>query len=112
MHRYKGCVQRRSCKICTGQHPTGLHDDNFRPKSKNETEQSKDTTTRKPGDKTDNDNSDDSDKNCAYAVADEVLCDASNMKCSIESMPIVPVKLRSNGKEIITYAMLDSMQKL
>lgn len=30
------------------------------------------------------------------------------MKCSIESMPIVPVKLRSNEKEIITYAMLDS----
>lgn len=30
-----------------------------------------DTTTRKPGDKTDNDNSDDYDKNCAYAVADE-----------------------------------------
>ena len=40
--------------------------------------------------------------------ANETVCDANNVKCSIASIPIVPVKLRSNDKETIIYAMLDS----
>ena len=36
-HRSRGCIQRRSCKTCSGQHPTGLHE-NFRMKNKNSDE--------------------------------------------------------------------------
>ncbi|CAB4008562.1 Hypothetical predicted protein [Paramuricea clavata] len=101
-HRSRGCIQRRSCKTCSGRHPTGLHDENFRMKNKNSDEPSKDI------DRTEDGNSDNQRKSCSYAAAHEVVCDSSNVKFSIESMPIVPVRLRSNDKEIITYAMLDS----
>ncbi|XP_028418430.1 uncharacterized protein LOC114543776 [Dendronephthya gigantea] len=106
-HRSRGCIQRRICKTCSGWHPTGLHDENFRPKSKTteETKKNEDTT---PKGNPDEDNPADSAKNCAFAVADEVACDASKIEFSVESMPIVPVRLKSNNKEIITYAMLDS----
>ena len=30
-HRSRGCLKRRSCKICSGRHPTALHDKNYQP---------------------------------------------------------------------------------
>lgn len=33
-HRSRGCLKRRSCKICSGRHPTALHDKSYKP-SKN-----------------------------------------------------------------------------
>ncbi|XP_048588424.1 uncharacterized protein LOC125572240 [Nematostella vectensis] len=30
-HRSRGCLAKHTCKKCKGNHPTGLHDDDFRP---------------------------------------------------------------------------------
>ena len=38
----------------------------------------------------------------------ESSCYTVNEESSFSTMPIVPVKLKANGKEIITYAMLDN----
>jgi hypothetical protein len=67
-------------------------------KNKNSDEPPKDIA------RTEDSNSDNQRKSCVYAAAHEVVCDASNVKFSIESMPIVPVRLRSNDKEIIPQA--------
>jgi hypothetical protein len=79
-HRSRGCIQRHSCKTCSGRHPTGLHDENFRMKNKNFNESSKDI------DRIEDSNSDNQRKSCAYAAAHEVVCDASNVKFSIECL--------------------------
>ena len=39
-HRSRGCIQRRSCKIWFGRHPTGLHDENFRLRNRDSTDTS------------------------------------------------------------------------
>ena len=74
-HRSRGCMQRHSCKIGSGHHLTGLHDKNFRPKMREDSGQLKEDDTKK-----DNDNVENSmQKNCSYAVADKVVCDASDI---------------------------------
>ena len=40
-HTSRGCTQRRTCKICSGRHPTGLHDDNFKPRNKQQNDDPK-----------------------------------------------------------------------
>ena len=96
-HRSRGCT-----------HPTGLHDVNFKPRNKQQNDNPKKKNNESVKEKTKDNNLANPSKNCACAVAEEVVCDASNMKRSVESLPIVPVRLKTEDKEIITYAMLDS----
>ena len=85
--RANGCLQRRTCKTCNGKHPTSLHDPEFASKIKMKKQQDeKSKPDKEPG------------LNNAHTICDQ----------AVRSMPIVPVKLRANDKEITTYAMLDN----
>ena len=90
-HTAKGCCQRRKCKKCPGKHPTTLHDDNFSAKkTKKQKEESEQKTTY------------------TCDTVEESSCHVSKRENCIGALPIVPVKLTVNGKEVMTYAMLDS----
>ena len=94
-HRSRGCSQKRTCKICSGRHPTGLHEDNFH-------------LTRKK--KLDNDNENKSVTNSATmtTLIEDAIRNETQDEYFAESVPIVPVILRSSDTVVITYAMLDS----
>ena len=83
-HRSNGCAQRKTCKTCSRRHPTGLHDDNFRlnqvatKKQNPSSEQSTDVLT------------------ATHVETEEAFCSA------------VGTGLKAAGKEVLTYAMLDS----
>ena len=95
-HRSNGCAQRRSCKTCDRRHPTGLHDDNFRPnqptiRNQNPSnEQSVDVVTT------------------SHAETEEAVCSVVGTGNPVTAVPIVPVRLKAAGNEVLTYAMLDS----
>ena len=96
-HRANGCSQTRKCERCPGKHPTALHDDNFIPK-----------ITRKA---TSQDHKGDVPVSKSARVTTSVgepSCYAVNEGGSFSTMPIVPVKLKANRKELLTYAMLDN----
>ena len=96
-HRAKGCSQRRKCKRCPGKHPTALHDDNFTPRIP--TKKRKETTPIK-------DNSDVpvSKNACVVTASGGSSCYIANGESPFGAMPIVPVKLKVEGREVITYA--------
>ena len=94
-HRSSGCAQRKTCKTCS-RRPTGLHDDNFRlnqlatKKQNPSSEQSTDVLT------------------ATHVETEEAVCSAVGTGNPITALPIVPVRLKAAGKEVLTYAMLDS----
>ena len=86
-HRTNGCLQRRTCKTCNGKRPTSLYDPEFASKIKMKKQQDeKSKPDNEPG------------LNNPHSICDQ----------AVRSMPIVPVKLRANDKEITTYAKLDN----
>ena len=95
-HRSNGCAQRRTCKRRDRRHPTGLHDDNFRPyqptvKNQNSSnEQSVDVVT------------------ASLAETEEAVCSVVGAGNPVTALPIVPVTLKAAGTEVLTYAVLDS----
>ena len=95
-HRANGCLQRRRCRTCPGKHPTSLHDPDFASKIKKK--KSEDDRKQK---------SDDGKFNSAHTTYKE-SSSAQDINCTVTTMPIVPVKLIANEREVITYAMLDS----
>ncbi len=103
-HTSRGCLKRRTCKICSAPHPTGLHDRNFRLKGRKVNEAIKRTENTDSSTQTDERN----DQNVARSTCSITIGNQDNATSSLVSMPIVPVKLKSNNKEILTYAMLDS----
>ena len=92
-HAACNCPNQITCKICAGQHPTGLH--GFKLKRKGDNSSSNDKT------------SEIIKSNCA---------NVSNTQCAaigssqVLSMCVVPVKVqhKDSDKEIITFAMLDT----
>lgn len=95
-HRARGCLRKRTCKICSKRHPTGLHQENFQFKhKKNPDDDSKNETV--------NSTIIMATKSDSSAVPTRMFEDDS-----FESMPIVPVILKSPNAEIVTYAMLDN----
>jgi hypothetical protein len=91
-HKSRGCLQKRTCKICERKHPTGLHDDNFQVKERiQRTRIQRESTTTGQRDSVTN-------ITHACTVASETF----------STVPVVPVKLKGNDKELITYAMLDN----
>ena len=90
-HTAKGCCQRRKCKKCPGKHPTTLHDDNFSAKRTRKRKEELEQKTTYTCD-----------------TVEESSCHVSKRENCIGALPIVPVKLTANGKEVMTYAMLDS----
>ena len=95
-HRSNGCALRRTCKTCDRRHPTGLHDDNFRPnqptiRNQNPSnEQSVDVVIT------------------SHAETQEAVCSVVGTGNPATAVPIVPVRLKTAGTEVLTYAMLDS----
>ena len=95
-HRSNGCAQRTTCKTCDRRHPTGLPDDNFRPNQpiiRNQNplnEQSVDVVTT------------------SHAETEEAVCSVVGTGNPVTAVPIVPVRLKAAGTEVLTYAMLDS----
>ena len=95
-HRSSGCAQRRTCKKCFRRHPTGLHDDNFRliPAASvqqiSSPPQQEDTMVN------------------AHTEMNEAACNATGIDKTVSAVPIVPVRLRFAGSEVVTYAMLDN----
>ena len=92
-HTARNCPIRRTCKICAGKHPTGLH--GFKLKRK--------------GDYSFDDNN-------ASEIVKSNCANISNTQCAaigsgqVISMCVVPVKVqhKESNKEIITFAMLDT----
>ena len=92
-HTACNCPIRRTCKICAGKHPTGLH--GFKLKRK--------------GDYSFDDNN-------ASEIVKSNCANISNTQCAaigsgqVISMCVVPVKVqhKESNKEIITFAMLDT----
>ena len=92
-HTARNCPIRRTCKICAGKHPTGLH--GFKLKRK--------------GDDSSNDNR-------ASEIIKSNCANVSNTQCAatgsgqVLSMCVVPVKVqhKESNKEIITFTMLDT----
>ena len=81
-HNGKSCKQRRTCKICKGNHPTGLH--GYKPKK----EDSKDGTKK-----------------------EELTFKNASVKCSkVISMSVVPIKIchPNSDKVLAIHAMLDN----
>ena len=94
-HRSRGCLQKRTCKVCNGHHPTGLHQDNFQ--MQRQTKKSNDNKT------------DDRVKNAAIKITtSDVIRDKSPKNNFVELIPIVPVMLKSDDAGVKTYAMLDN----
>ena len=93
-HTAHNCSKKRTCKICLGKHPTGLHGFQYKKK---------DGTTQ--------DNSQHQQKsvtsNCANV--DDIQCQSVGTE-DVLSMCVVPAKVQDNqsDKEIITFAMLDT----
>eukprot|EP00112_Aurelia_sp_Birch-Aquarium-sp1_P003949 Seg1448.3 transcript_id=Seg1448.3/GoldUCD/mRNA.D3Y31 product="hypothetical protein" protein_id=Seg1448.3/GoldUCD/D3Y31 len=80
-HVSKSCNQRRTCNICAGSHPTGLHGFKFAKRSEN------DETKR-----------------------DDVVCNLTFLDAQVISLSVIPVKLGVKGgnQELVVYAMLDN----
>lgn len=82
-HRLNGFAQRRTCKTYDRRHPTGLHDDNFRPnqstvKNLNPSdEQSVDVVT------------------ASHAETEEAVCSVVGAGNPVAAIPIVPVRRSS-----------------
>ena len=93
-HSAKSCTQRRKCKKCEGNHPTGLHGFKFRKK--------------KDENNVENNMQKKIDSNQVEKVH-EVKSNATVLGTVI-SMCVIPVKVTSttSGKSIFTLAMLDS----
>ena len=86
-HRAADCKLRKFCKVCSGRHPTLLHED--RPASTKQTD-----SHRAPMEAT--------VKNGAV----DIVAGASKLQ---SGMSIIPVKVRVNGgKTVSTYAFLDN----
>ena len=92
-HTARNCPIRRTCKICAGKHPTGLH--GFKLKRKRD---------------------DSSDHNKASKIIKSNCANISNIQCAaigsgqVLSVFVVPVKVqhKESNKEIIIFAMLDT----
>ena len=95
-HRSNGCAQRRTCKKCSRRHPTRLHDDNFRINQVASKQQISPPSQRK-----------DHVVNAHTEMA-EATCNANGPEESVSAVPIVPVRLRSAEREVLTYALLDA----
>ncbi|XP_072173968.1 uncharacterized protein [Diadema setosum] len=100
-HMSKQCPKRSECKICSKRHPTCMHDDTFKQstaegerenKEKQETQSTKAKETPK-----------EKEANCHKAI--------SGTDASLTSMvlPVYLSSLDSPEKEILVYALLDTM---
>ena len=88
-HRVAQCRSRRSCELCKRRHLTVLH------QSVERADPSSVTTSSAP--------------DRAETTVKERLADAVSAASKIQSgMPVVPVKVRSGGRTVSTYAFLDS----
>ncbi len=92
-HIAKTCKHKRRCETCSGKHPTGLHDSEFRPK-----------TGKAP---------DPVNVNQAAETAVKTLACAINFNTIVPDnkilMSTVLVQLRLKDKIVTTYAALDSL---
>ena len=88
-HRSSGCARRRTCKTCSRRHPTGLHDETFQLNRTAAKQQS-------------------SAKTSMNDQTNEAVCHVVGTGTAITAVPIVPVKLKAAGSEVLTYAMLDT----
>ena len=80
-HVSKSCRQRRTCNICSGSHPTGLHGFTLKKRSGNdETQQG------------------------------ELGCNLTSLDAQVISLSVIPVRLcvKDGNQELIVYAMLDN----
>ena len=89
-HRSNGCAQRRKCKTCSRRHPTGLHDENFRPTQAAAKQQN---SAKGP---------------ISDIQANEAICNVVATGTALTAVPVVPVKLKAAESEVLTYTMLDS----
>ena len=80
-HVSKSCKQRRTCNICAGSHPTGLHGFKFTKRSEND-------ETKK----------------------DSLVCNLASVDAQVVSLSVIPVRLgvKNGNQELIVYAMLDN----
>ena len=93
-HNARTCEERRTCKVCSGKHPTGLHGYEVKKKFR--------------GSKADGGDKQDSLKSNCIEM-DELSCAAAKFG-EVLSMCVVPVKVKHEGSSRIihTYAMLDN----
>ena len=96
-HTSKGCLQKRTCTKCDRNHPTGMHDDNFRAKFRERWKDVKESTTQfedppKPIES----------PSVMYAYV------AAKEDGVVSLLPIIPIRLRLKEREVVTYAMLDN----
>ena len=88
----KNCDKRLNCGTCTGGHPTTMHD--YVPKMKEDAQMS-------------NEN----DESVTNSLVDvKTLSSVEKHQTKVISMCIVPVKVRAaaQGKDVLTYAMLEN----
>ena len=80
-HVSKSCKQRRTCNICAGSHPTGLHGFKFRKRLENDEKKQ-----------------------------DSLVCNLASVDAQVISLSVIPVRLgvKNGNQELIVYAMLDN----
>ena len=94
-HNAKTCDKRLNCRTCSGGHPTAMH--GYVPKRK--------------GDAQDDQRSNENDGSVTNSFADlKTLSAVEKHQTKVISMCSVPVKVRAaaQGKDVLTYAMLDN----
>ena len=94
-HTAKTCTKRRTCSICNGKHPSGLHA--FRFRRPNEQQSTNHAVRQAP---------DNTVKNSCTGMENSFACAKFG---EVISMCAVPVQLYqpSSGRSISTYAMLE-----
>ena len=94
-HNAKICDIRLNCRSCSGGHPTAMH--GYVPKRKRNAQ--------------DDQRSNENDESVTNSFADlKTLSTVEKYQTMVISMCIVPVKVRAaaQGKDVLTYAMLDN----
>ena len=91
-YRARTCNNRRVCKVCQGEYPSGLY--GYKMKSKKTSDDDKDKTGEQPGAMK---------SNCAG------IENAATVVGEVISMSVVPVRIRhcNSQKEVKTFALLD-----